>query len=175
MQKALFIVIAVGLGIGFLIPTGPSEAPQTEAAPADAAPVEAAPKARPSPSTSGSWGGEARLTRRGNGHFYGNAMVNGQPVEMIIDTGASSVALTTRDAKKLNIPFSPGEFDYVGEGASGAVRGKFVRLDSVEIDGKKVDNVKAVILEGSTLSLLGQSYLTRMGEVQMKGEYMILR
>ena len=156
MSKALFFTIAAGLVIGLAWPSG-TPAPQAAAA-----------------TTTGERR-ETTLERERNGHFYTYANVNGEPVRFIVDTGASLVALTTRDAKNLNIPFDPREFDYVGEGASGAVRGKFVTVDSVEIDGKKVDNVKAVILEGSTLSLLGQSYLTRMGEVQMKGEYMILR
>ena len=155
MSKALFLTIAAGLVIGLAWPTG---TPAPEAAAATTSERH-----------------ETTLERERNGHFYTYADVNGEPVRFIVDTGASLVALTMRDAKKLNIPFDRSEFDYVGEGASGPVRGKFVRLDSVEIEGKKVDNVKAVILEGSTLSLLGQSYLTRMGEVQMKGEYMILR
>ena len=91
------------------------------------------------------------------------------------NTGASFVALTVKDAERLGIPFSPDEFEIIGEGASGLVRGKLVHLDSVEIDGKRVSNVKAAILEGSRLSLLGQSYLSRMGEVQMRGDYMVLR
>ena len=36
-------------------------------------------------------------------------------------------------------------------------------LDSVEVDGKRVENVRAAVLEGSNLSLLGQAYLSRMG------------
>ena len=156
MSKALFFTIAAGVAIGLAWPTGNSNDEAVAAA------------------TTGERR-ETTLERERNGHFYTYADVNGEPVRFVVDTGASLVALTTRDAKRLNIPFRPSEFGYVGEGASGAVRGKFVTVDSVEIEGKRVENVKAVILEGSTLSLLGQSYLTRMGEVQMKGEYMILR
>lgn len=175
MQKALFIVIAIGLGIGFLIPTGPSEAPQAEAAPADAAPAEAAPKARPASVTSGSWGGEARLTRRGNGHFYGNAMVNGQPVEMIIDTGASSVALTVEDARRVGIVVDPASFEVVGTGASGPVRGQRIQLESVELEGRRISGVSGAVLEGLEQSLLGQSYLSRIGSITMNGDYLTLR
>ena len=175
MQKALFIVIAVGLGIGMLIPTGPNEAPQAEAVVADSAPVEAAPKARPAPSTSGSWGGEARLRRRGNGHFYGNAMVNGQPVEMIIDTGASGVALTIEDARRIGIPVDPASFEVVGTGASGPVRGQPIHLDSVELEGRRISGVSGAVLEGLEQSLLGQSYLSRIDSITMNGDYLTLR
>ena len=49
------------------------------------------------------------------------------------------------------------------------------KLDSVEVEGKLVNDVRGAVLEGSNLSLLGQSYLTRMGEVQMTGDYMLLK
>jgi aspartyl protease family protein len=113
--------------------------------------------------------------REGNGHFYAHAKVNGELVRFVADTGASSVALTVADAERLGIPIKPATFEVVGEGASGPVRGERVMLDSVDIEGKRVENVRAVVLEGSRLSLLGQSYLSRMGEVQMKGDYMILK
>jgi aspartyl protease family protein len=48
-------------------------------------------------------------------------------------------------------------------------------IDSIEVDGKLVNDVRGVVLENSSLSLLGQSYLTRMGEVQMRGDTMVLR
>jgi len=118
---------------------------------------------------------ETTLVREDNGHFYAHAKVNGELVRFIVDTGASTVALTVEDAKRLGIPVDPATFESIGEGASGAVRGKLITLDSVEIDGKRVDNVRAAVLEGSRLSLLGQSYLSRMGEVQMQGDYMVLR
>ena len=175
MQKALFIVIAVGLGIGLLIPTGASEAPQADAVVAESPAAEATPKARSQPSTSGSWGGEARIRRRGNGHFYGNAMVNGQPVEMIIDTGASGVALTIEDARRSGIAVDPASFEVVGTGASGPVRGQFVQLSSVELEGRRVAGVSGAVLEGLEQSLLGQSYLSRIGSITMNGEYLTLR
>ncbi len=176
MQKALFIVIAVGLGIGLLIPTGPGEAPQTEpVATAEVAPVESAPKARATPATGGSWGGEARLKRRDNGHFYGNAMINGQPVEMIIDTGASGVALTVEDARRIGIPVDPASFEVVGTGASGPVRGQPIHLASVELEGRRVSGVSGAVLEGLEQSLLGQSYLSRIGSITMDGDYLTLR
>lgn len=156
MSKALFVMIAAGIAIGLAWPTGTPKAEAEAVSPA----------------------GERRettLEKERNGHFYTYANVNGEPIRFVVDTGASFVALTVKDAKRLGIPFAPGEFQVIGEGASGLVRGKLVQLDFVEIDGKRVTNVKAAILEGSRLSLLGQSYLSRMGEVQMRGDYMVLR
>lgn len=115
------------------------------------------------------------LERSPSGHFYTHAKVNGQLVRFLVDTGATGVALTLADAERVGIDVDPASFEIVGEGASGPVRGKLVMLDSVEVEGKLVNDVSGAVLEGSNLSLLGQSYLTRMGEVQMTGDYMILR
>ena len=116
------------------------------------------------------------LEREGNGHFYAHAKVNDQElVHFVVDTGATVVALTVDDARRLGISVDPSEFTVIGEGASGLVRGKDVMLNSVEVDGKRVEDVRGVILEGSRLSLLGQAYLSRMGEVEMSGDYMVLK
>jgi len=157
MIKPLLFVIAAGVAIGLAWPSG--DAPVATAA------EIGSPELRR----------ETTLEREGNGHFYTHAKVNGELMRFIVDTGASVVALTVEDAERLGIPVNPATFEVVGEGASGPIRGKDVMLDSVDIDGKRVTNVRAVVLEGSRLSLLGQSYLSRMGEVQMKGDYMVLK
>jgi aspartyl protease family protein len=85
------------------------------------------------------------------------------------------VALTIEDARRLGVPFTPGEFQVVGTGASGEVRGQLVTLDRISIEGKEVRNVRGAVLEGLEISLLGQSYLSRLGGVEMSGDYMTLR
>lgn len=156
-MRALVIVIVAGLLIGLLWPAAE----------------------QPEPRMAASTGGERRetmLEREGNGHFYTHARVNdAELVHFLVDTGATSVALTVEDARRLGIPVDPAEFTVIGEGASGLVRGKDIMLKSVEVDGKRVDNVRGVVLEGSRLSLLGQAYLSRMGEVEMSGDYMVLK
>ena len=68
-----------------------------------------------------SYGGrEVVIERKSDGHFYADAMVNGQLVRFLVDTGATGVALTAKDARHVGIFFSPGEFTVVGKGASGA-------------------------------------------------------
>lgn len=162
MYKALCIVIAVGIGIGLALPSARRSPAQI--VPAAGAALQSDDVRR-----------DTVLERENNGHFYVHARVNGELVRFIVDTGASNVALTVEDARRVGLKFDPGEFQYVGEGASGPVRGKLVRLNRVSIEGKTVDDVGGVILEGSHLSLLGQSYLARMGEVQMVGDTMVLK
>jgi aspartyl protease family protein len=155
MKLALFLVIAAGAAIGLMLPSGQPSAPVA----ADLqAPAE-----------------ETLLEREEDGHFYVDAEVNGQLVHFLIDTGATTVALTTRDAARIGIQFDPDEFEPIARGASGLVRGKDITLDSVDIEGKRVTAVRAAIAEGLPVSLLGQAYLARISTVQMNGDYMSLR
>ena len=156
MVKAFLLVITAGVAIGLALPSGKKG-------------VEAA--AVSSDGTSH----ETLLEREANGHFYVHAKVNGELVRFLVDTGASGVALTEKDARRVGIQFSPGEFEEIGQGAAGPIRGALVSIKSVAVDGKKVTNVRGAVLQGSELSLLGQSYLSRIGGVEMRGDYMVLR
>jgi aspartyl protease family protein len=164
MQKSLLFVVLAGAAIGFLIPmqdqaaeTRPSEAEQSAAAKATD------PTASPPH--------ETVLKRSGGGHFYANVEVNGQLVRFLVDTGATGVALSEKDAARIGIPFSRDEFEIVGDGAAGPVRGKRLTLDSVRLDGKEVRGVHGVVLEGGDMSLLGQAYLGQYS-VEMRGDKM---
>ncbi|HEY0112582.1 MAG TPA: TIGR02281 family clan AA aspartic protease [Allosphingosinicella sp.] len=156
MQKALFLVLIAGAGIGLMWPSGPAPAPVAALA------QTGEPK-------------ETLLKRRSDGHFYVDAEVNGELVSFMVDTGASGVALPVDTARRLGIPFSESEFTVIGSGASGAVRGKLVRLERISIDGKEARNVDGAIAEGLEQHLLGQSYLSRLSSVEMSGDYMRLQ
>lgn len=115
------------------------------------------------------------LRRQPAGHFLADGRVNGQPVSFVVDTGATAVALTVADARRAGLSFSPAEFRNIGVGASGPVRGQFVRLDRVEVAGREARRVQGAVIEGLTVSLLGQSYLSELDEVSLRGETMVLR
>ena len=156
MGKLVAFVIAFGLLIGLALPSG-------KHAPAQASTTAAGEK-------------EVVLTRGSTGHFFTDATVNDHgPVEFIVDTGASIIALSIADAKALGVEVDPSQFMVVGEGAGGPVRGQEVILASVDVGGIKVEHVKAVVLEGSNMSLLGQTFLTHVDHVDMSGDYLSLR
>jgi aspartyl protease family protein len=156
MQKALFLVVVAGAAIGALWPT--ARAPEQVAAVVEDGQAK-----------------ETVLKRRGNGHFYVDAEVNGELVNFVVDTGASGVVLPVETARRLNIPFSEREFEVIGSGASGPVRGKVITLGKVSIDGKEVRNVEGAIAEGLDQPLLGQTYLSRLSSVEMSKDYMRLQ
>ncbi len=174
MVRLVLVISAIGLVIGALMP-----ADVTSPAMAPAEPPGATLIAKPQPqqtavaaAVSGPW---TTLTRQANGHFYARALVNGQSVDFIVDTGASAVALSEADARRIGIPLDPANYSVIGSGASGEVRGQAVTLDSVSLDGKRVEQVPGAVLEGSEISLLGQAFLARMGHIEIAGDRMVIR
>jgi aspartyl protease family protein len=164
MQKFLFIVFGLAVTVGLLMPSDKPSAAPARAATAEKGALFEAPPYR-----------ETELRRRPNGHFYVTAHVNGAPITFIVDTGASSVALTEADARAAGLDFSPEEYEPVARTANGIARGKALTLPKVSIEGKEVTEVDAMILEGADVSLLGQSYLARITGVEMNGDTMVLR
>jgi aspartyl protease family protein len=159
MKAAFFIVTALGILIGIMLPGSK-------------------PKAAPPPVLAAAVTDEARptvLEREDNGHFFTVADVNGEPIKFVVDTGATTVALTQDDARRAGVEFDPGSFEVVGSGASGAVRGAEVTLDDVVLDGKRVSGIHALVLDGLTISLLGQNYLRHLDSVSISGDKMTLK
>jgi aspartyl protease family protein len=119
--------------------------------------------------------GSIALDRAADGHFYADVQINGNPVHMLIDTGASGIALSRDDAQSAGLATSIGMNDVVGEGADGAVRGEYVKLDRVELGPLSASGLNAVVLNSGQQSLLGQSFLGQFASVRIEGNRMVLR
>ena len=115
------------------------------------------------------------LHREMDGHFYADAEVNGATVHMLVDTGATAIALTRDDARRAGIGISIGMPNVVGQGASGDVKGEYVTVDRIKLGGTTGERMNAVVLDGGGVSLLGQSFLSRFGSVEIHGDTMVLR
>ena len=119
--------------------------------------------------------GTVTLQRSANGHFYADVQVNGVPLHMLVDTGASGIALSQEDARAAGIATSIGMNDVVGQGAGGAVRGDVVTLDRITLGSKTVEQMPALVLNGGEQSLLGQAFLKQFASVEIHGDTMTLR
>lgn len=119
--------------------------------------------------------GEVVLPRAGDGHFYAEVTVDGVSSRMLVDTGASVLALTGEDAEAMGITWQPDEVRPVARGASGAVFGVPVTLGHVQLGDFEARGVEAIVVpEGLGISLLGQSFLSQIDHVRIEGEQMIL-
>lgn len=125
----------------------------------DAAPSRAS--AARSPRRSG-YSVELRAGR--NGHFEANAAINGRPVNVLVDTGATVVALTYEDARSAGLQIGANDFRHFGNTANGKARFASVMLDDIRIGDIVVRNVQASVSEPGKLhvSLLGMSFLSRL-------------
>ena len=119
--------------------------------------------------------GAVVLQRSDNGHFYADVEINGVPVHMLVDTGASGIALSRDDARKAAIATSIGMNDVVGQGADGSVHGEWVTIDRMTLGPKTVEQTPALVLNGGQQSLLGQTFLKQFASVEIHGDTMTLR
>jgi aspartyl protease family protein len=116
------------------------------------------------------------LQRESDGHFYANANIQGRDIRFLVDTGASAIALTGRDAEALGLYWNPGELTKIGRGVSGDVMGKPVIIPSIQVGDLHAENVQAAIIpEGLDVSLLGQSFLSKVGTVNISNDKMTLQ
>jgi aspartyl protease family protein len=132
-------------------------------------------QAAPSSPQFNSQDGSIALDRAADGQFYADVRINGNPAHMLIDTGASGIALSRDDARAAGVATSIGMNDVVGVGADGVVRGEVVKLDRVELGPLSASGLDAVVLNSGQQSLLGQSFLGKFSSVQIEGNRMVLR
>jgi aspartyl protease family protein len=168
MERLYLIFIVAGALLASFLSRGPVIDPAARVAQAPAA-RDAVPPAR------GNANDGLTLTREEDGHFYANVDVNGTTLRMLVDTGASTVALSPDDARLAGIATSIGMNEVIGEGANGAVHGDMVTIDRVTLGSATVERVPAAVLQSGTQSLLGQTVLRQFASVEIRGDSMVLR
>ncbi len=126
-------------------------------------------------SVSAARGGDTvTLTADSRGHFVTIGVVNGVSLRFLVDTGASSVVLSSTDARSAGINYLAGTRGLT-QTANGVVPVYAVKLDTLRIGDITVNNVDATVIEGDKLpiALLGMSFLNRM-EMRREGSTLTL-
>lgn len=120
---------------------------------------------------------ELVLQKRIDGHFQADTMVDGKPVSMIIDTGASSVALTFEDAERIGLDPANLAYTLTVMTANGPALAAPVVLSEVAIGPIVRTNVRAMVADEGRLdrSLLGMSFLSTLDFLQMRSDELRLR
>lgn len=119
--------------------------------------------------------GEIVINRSGDGHFYVDGFVNGVKIKFMIDTGASDLALTIQDAKKLNLNLAALKFTKTYSTANGLSKAAYVELDNLQLGESNFRKVGAHVGTGGLdISLLGMSVLDRFKSFRIERDTLIL-
>lgn len=120
---------------------------------------------------------EIVIQRAMSGHFQARAEINGQPVELLVDTGATLTALSWADAERLDLEPATLAFNQQVMTANGMARAASVRLDELAIGPIVRHNVRATVLPEGALgfSLLGMNVLGELASFEMRRDELILR
>lgn len=167
MLRLLWWVLAATVVIGFFAPELQRFATLPEA--------NDAPVATPRPKPAVTFG-RAEIAADDRGHFIFTGRVNGRPLSMLADTGATLVALRASDARTAGLIVLPGDYTARVSTAGGVAEAARVRLGEVEVGDIRVRDVDALVLsdEQLTTNLLGMSFLGRLKAFSIENGRLIL-
>jgi aspartyl protease family protein len=119
--------------------------------------------------------GMMRFQADDTGQFVVDAKVNGTAVHFLVDTGASGIALSQRDARRLGFDNAALDYDTPISTANGMTRAAPVTLGLFQVGPLTAQGVHAWVNRGDLdQSLLGMSYLSTLGRVEIRGDTLIL-
>ena len=116
------------------------------------------------------------LTASRNGHFFARAYINGRPIAVMVDTGATKIALTYEDAERLGLRPHGSDFTLTARTANGTARAAPVDLDNVRIGDVEVSDLRGTIAERGKLhvTLLGMEFIRKLERFELRGRELIL-
>jgi aspartyl protease family protein len=130
----------------------------------------------PPPPPQQATGYPASISKAADGHYWAEGDVNGYQVRFLVDTGASAVALTADDARRLGINPNTLDYKYSVATANGDAKAAAVKLASVSVAGARVNDVDAFVMDhGLDSSLLGMTYLGRLSSFEATPQALILK
>jgi aspartyl protease family protein len=161
--RQLVVWLIGGLAVYFLIANRAAVLPEMDAvkpagasAPASVQPADAA------------YANSLTLRAGRDGHVYTEVSVNGAAIRMIVDTGATDVVLTMHDAAAAGLAVSQLAFTGHSNTANGVTRVAPVTLRTVRIGQLEIADIRAAVVEHLDVSLLGQTFLSRLDSYEMR-------
>lgn len=120
--------------------------------------------------------GRVTLAADRSGHYRTTISLNGRTLDVVVDTGATVVALRHEDARALGLVTTADRYDIPVQTANGTVHAKRLMLDSVRLGGIVVRGVEAMAVPPGALaeSLLGMSFLSRLHRMEARSGRLLL-
>ncbi|WP_054313031.1 TIGR02281 family clan AA aspartic protease [Mesorhizobium sp. 1M-11] len=117
------------------------------------------------------------LDKGNNGHFQARILVNGKPIDAVVDTGATTTVLTAEDARTAGIDPDGLNYTVRVSTANGNANAAAVRTNELALGGIARRDMPVLIAAPGTLgqSLLGMNFISSLSGFDMRGDRMILR
>jgi aspartyl protease family protein len=118
-----------------------------------------------------------RIRKRPDGHFMVHTEANGILMQMLVDTGASTVVLRPEDGRLLGFEVDQLRYVVPVQTANGTTYAASIHLKTLSVGKIKMNNVEALVAKRGALreNLLGMSFLNRLNSYEFSGEYLTLR
>ena len=119
----------------------------------------------------------AELKANAGGHFITTASINGNDIKVLVDTGATMVALSYEDAGDVGLRPSDLDYNVPVATANGVAQAAHVSISRIEVEGIRVDDVEGLVLPEGALrgTLLGMSFLSRLKTFKVEDGVLYLR
>lgn len=176
MLDQLKYVLVIGAVAAFAAPKIPAYLAEFKAQ--QAAPARAASAVAPARTPASGGGlGVVELPPGPGGHYFADVEIEGARLHMLVDTGATVIALSGDDADKLGLRPAPSDFNVPVSTANGVNHAARSRLREVRIGSITLSGVEALIMPraAGTQSLLGMSFLKRLSSFGYDSQRLVLR
>ena len=108
-------------------------------------------------------------------HFYANVKINDKNIRFLIDTGATDMVLSLKDAKRVGIDLKTLIFNKPYQTANGISYGASVILRDIKFGNLNLKNIPASVNNSDMgVSLLGMSFLRNFTKYEFYQDKLIL-
>lgn len=170
LAGAFFAYLISGDGVGASLLTGKAPAQTT-----DNEAISRRPAAVASYHNTG-YSDAVHIPKSANGHFYTDLQINRRAINVLIDTGASFLALRESDARAAGLYARAADFIYIVNTANGQVKAARLRAREIELGRLVVRDAEVLILpdESLSISLLGMNVLSQLGKVAFNQSELVI-
>jgi len=121
-------------------------------------------------------GAETIVPMASDGHFWVEANVNGQPIDFLIDTGATYTGMGRAAALAAQIKPDPGEMPLELETANGTISARLGRAETVQFGNIRIRGLPIAVPDeiDDKTNVIGMNLLSQLGSWRVEGETLIL-
>lgn len=117
--------------------------------------------------------GSIKIPMRQDGHFWVEAEINGEPVDFLVDTGATITTVDRRVAERTGLAMLEGAQQQV-QTANGSVLVGVGRAKSLSVGSIREQDVMIQVSDIDDVNVLGMNFLRKLGRWGVEGRFLVL-